>query len=92
MPSRFTLGITDARDNAFVLDQIYARLKDLSPSMRLVVTVSPVPLGETFSGRDAMIANTYSKCTLRCAAEVFSQAHADVDYFPSYEIVTQSKP
>jgi hypothetical protein len=58
--------------------------------MRIVVTVSPVPMSATFSGRDIAVANTYSKSTLVAAAQAFQAAHDDVDYFPSYELVTLS--
>jgi tetratricopeptide (TPR) repeat protein len=57
------------------------------PDFRLVVTVSPVPMNSTFSGKDVLSANSYSKSALRAAAEEFSFADR-VDYFPSYEIVT----
>jgi hypothetical protein len=56
----------------------------------VIVTVSPVPMSETFSGQDVALANMRSKSTLRIAAEQFSSAYDDVDYFPSYDIVTLS--
>ena len=55
----------------------------------MLISVSPVPLKNvTFTGQDALTANTYSKSALRAASEEFVAGHEDVDYFPSYKIVT----
>lgn len=58
--------------------------------LRIVVTVSPVPLEATFTGSDIVIANTHSKALLRAAAAEWASANANVDYFPSYEIAMNS--
>ena len=61
--------------------------------LRLIVTVSPVPLSATFSGRDVVVANMDSKAALRAAAGAFALRHPElVSYFPSYEIVMHSNP
>lgn len=64
--------------------------KHCEHDIEIVVTVSPVPLSATFTSDDIVIANTRSKSTLRTAATEFAEAHANVHYFPSYEIVTHS--
>lgn len=68
------------------------RIRDLlhifNSEMRLLLTVSPVPLSATASGRHVLTASSRAKATLRAAAEDFADRHADVDYFPSFEIVT----
>ena len=89
-PDRYRLHILDARDNTAALDNIYSRLKAINPIAKVVTTVSPVPMTETFSGRDVLVANTYSKSVLRAAAETFANAHDDVDYFPSYDMIASS--
>lgn len=89
-PGRYHLEITDAEENLAALEDIRARLKRLNPDMKMVVTVSPVPMGTTFSGQDVVVANSLSKSVLRAAAGAFEARHDDVDYFPSYEIVTLS--
>jgi GSCFA family protein len=58
--------------------------------VQIVVTVSPVPLMATFSGEDIVVANTYSKLLLRTVAQEWAEAHRNVHYFPSYEIVQNS--
>lgn len=87
-PGRFVLEITDVEENVAALEEARTLVKALNPAMKIVVTVSPVPMGTTFSGRDVAIANTLSKATLRAAADAFQVRHPDVDYFPSYEIAT----
>lgn len=89
-PDRYALEITDVGQNIAALEEIRERLKRLNPDMKVVVTVSPVPMGATFSGNDVMVANNLSKSTLRAAVGAFEAVHDDVDYFPSYEIATLS--
>jgi len=89
-PGRFVLEITDVAENVAALEEARSLVKALNPAMKIVVTVSPVPMGTTFSGRDIAIANTLSKATLRAAADAFQMKHDDVDYFPSFEMATLS--
>lgn len=56
------------------------------PDVKIIVTVSPVPLGVTFSGRDIIVANNYSKSVLLAVAQDVL-AMDGVDYYPSYEMV-----
>lgn len=60
----------------------------LAPSLRIILTVSPVPLIATFEDRHVLQATTYSKSVLRVAAETARTLREGVVYFPSYEIVT----
>lgn len=59
-------------------------------ALRAILTVSPVPLTATASGAHVLTATTYSKATLRavCAADLGSGV--EVDYFPSYEVISSS--
>lgn len=54
---------------------------------KVLLTVSPVPLGATFEARDCVISNSYSKAVLRVVADMLMRDFDMVDYFPSYEIV-----
>lgn len=88
---RFELRLLDHAANREALEQVRALLvRHGRPGLRMVVTVSPVPMSETFTGRDVLVANAYSKATLRAVAEDFARAHPDVDYYPSWESVTLS--
>ena len=60
----------------------------LNPTLKIMLTVSPVPLVATFTGQHVLAANTYSKSVLRVAAGMAAETFSLVDYFPSYEIVT----
>ena len=55
---------------------------------RFILTVSPVPLTGTASGKHVLQASTYSKSVLRAAAGHLSSNNSNVDYFPSYEVIT----
>lgn len=89
-PDRYWLEVTTPEANVAALEEIQSNLKTLNPGVKIIVTVSPVPMAATFSGVDVVRANTLSKSVLRAAAETFSHKNVDVDYFPSFEIVTQS--
>ena len=58
------------------------------PALRVLLTVSPVPLAATASGNHVMVATSYSKAVLRAAAGKLSDCHPDIDYFPSFELIS----
>ena len=62
------------------------RIRSVNPAVRVLLTVSPVPLTATASGQHVLLATTHSKAVLRAVA---SALEGDgVDYFPSFEIIT----
>lgn len=67
-------------------------LRTINPSVRFLLTVSPVPLAATATQHNVLTATTLSKAVLRAAAGELEAMFADVDYFPSYEIVTSHAP
>jgi len=89
-PERYELQVTDVIDNLHQLEESRQLILRHNAAAKIIVSVSPVPFMETFSGNDVMVANMYSKSTLRAAAEIFAQVHDNVDYFPSYDMVTMS--
>jgi GSCFA family len=62
-------------------------VRQINPHMRMILTVSPVPLAATAENRHVLTATTYSKAVLRVAAEQLCRL-PDTYYFPAYEIVT----
>lgn len=91
-PDRFSFRLQSFSDILADLEAIHDLLTEHGhPDFKFLLSVSPVPFKATYSGQDAMVANTYSKSVLRAAAEEFSRAHDNVDYFPSYEIVVLSE-
>jgi hypothetical protein len=88
-PDRYVMHLLSYDDIVKCLEDIHALLVGHGhPDFKLLVTVSPVPFKATFTGNDALVANTYSKSVLRAAVEAFVRSHDNTDYFPSYEIVT----
>jgi len=70
------------------LDEFLRRLKIINQSVKVIFTVSPVPLIATFETRHVLLSTTYSKSVLRIAADESCKRFDWVDYFPSYEIIT----
>ena len=90
-PDRYEFHLTNFAENWANLEAIYALLSRYGhPDFHIVVTVSPVPLMNTFSTMDIVVANTWAKSLLRAVAQEWASAHPNVDYFPSYEIVHNS--
>lgn len=63
-------------------------LKQIRPDLRFLVTVSPVPLTSSASSEHVLPATIYSKSVLRAVAGTIAKQFDDVDYFPSYEIIS----
>ena len=81
----FTVGeVTDT------LGGFLERLQGVNPGVRVLLTVSPVPLIATYEERHVLASTVYSKSVLRVAAQTAADAYPFVDYFPSYEIITGS--
>jgi len=76
-----------------VADDLFAfldGLKAANPNVRVILTVSPVPLIATFEPRSVLSSTVYSKSVLRVVADMAIRRYDWVDYFPSYEIITGS--
>src|SRR5215470_11840471 len=90
-PDRYEFQLSSFADNWSNLEATYELLTRYGhPDFHVVVTVSPVPLMNTFSTMDIVVANAWAKSLLRAVAHEWAVAHANVDYFPSYEIVINS--
>jgi len=79
------IGVSQTLDD---LDAIFGLLNKNGNAIRLILTVSPVPLIATMSGHHVLAATTYSKSVLRVAAQDFAAGQGNCSYFPSYEIIT----
>ena len=92
-PDRFEFRVLSYDEVIQGMNDIYALLKKhRTKPLKMLVTVSPVPLLSTFRDMDVLVANTYSKSVQRAALESFVADKPDVDYFPSYEFVILSNP
>ena len=63
-------------------------VRELNPGLRILLTVSPVPLMATATDQQVVVATTYSKSVLRAVAGELCHGDSTIDYFPSYEIIT----
>lgn len=91
-------GRFDPAAHAFVNHGFGALMADMTAALRLMfrtnrrlrvlLTVSPVPLTATASESHVLTATSHSKSLLRAVASELVAAQARVDYFPSYEIIT----
>lgn len=69
------------------LGAFISKLRSVNPEVRILLTVSPVPLIATYEPRHVLCSTIYSKSALRVVAEEISRSFTDVGYFPSYEII-----
>lgn len=92
-PERFEFRVLSYHDVLRGLNDLYALLtQHRSKPLKMLITVSPVPLNATFRDMDVLVANAYSKSVQRAAIDEFVSGKDGVDYFPSYEFVALSNP
>jgi hypothetical protein len=87
-PERHVFHNFSAEEVTDDLVRMVERAREINPTLKIVLTVSPVPLVATATGRHVLTATTYSKSVLRVAADDAASKLADVAYFPAYELVT----
>jgi GSCFA family len=86
-PARHLFQNFSAREVTQDLEDLIDVVREVQPSIRVVLTVSPVPLVATATEQHVLLATTYSKSVLRVAAGDVMRSRSDVTYFPAYEIV-----
>jgi hypothetical protein len=90
-PDRYEFQLSSFAQNWANLEMIHSLLMTYGHSdVHIIVTVSPVPLMNTFSNMDIVVANSWAKSLLRAVSQEWAAIHSNVDYFPSYEIVQNS--
>jgi hypothetical protein len=70
--------------------RVLGKIRNNRP-FKILLTVSPVPLTASASGNHVLVSTIYSKSTLRSVAGQLSANQQHIDYFPSYEIVTNPR-
>ncbi|WP_224813884.1 GSCFA domain-containing protein [Hasllibacter sp. MH4015] len=78
-------GVIDIVEDFTALQDAIA---PLNPNAKWLLTVSPVPLAATASDQHVLPATMRSKSVLRTVCDMLSDGSGDIDYFPSYELVT----
>jgi hypothetical protein len=78
-------SVDEVRDD---LTAFIHQVRAFNPEVRLILTVSPVPLVATATLEHVLVATSYSKAVLRVAANEVAAAEPGVVYFPAFEIVS----
>lgn len=86
-PDRHRFLNMDVDEVVADLQAAIAFMREHNPSIRFILTVSPVPLMATAEDRSVLVSTIYSKSVLRVAADKVARQDG-VAYFPSYEIIT----
>ncbi|WP_299695142.1 GSCFA domain-containing protein [uncultured Tateyamaria sp.] len=87
-PAQHVFVNSNTRQTQAALTDVIRLLRAKRPKLRILLTVSPVPLTATASGKHVLTATHYSKSVLRAVAGMTADRYPFVDYFPSYEIIT----
>ena len=90
LSDQFELVVLNFEQTKLILEEALSNFREVNQNIKFIVTVSPVPLGSTFTQDHILIANQRSKSTLHTVAHYLAETQEDVDYFPSYEIVSLS--
>ncbi len=80
-------GVDEVRSG---LAELCELVRGVNPEVRILLTVSPVPLIATFEDRHVLVSTVASKSVLRTAADDVTRRLPFVDYFPSYEIISSA--
>jgi hypothetical protein len=89
-PARHEFHNATVRETVDSLAAFLAALRKVNAAARVILSVSPVPIGATMENVHVAQASTYTKSVLRVAAEEMRRAYDFVDYFAAYELVSQS--
>ncbi|MFN2259920.1 MAG: GSCFA domain-containing protein, partial [Parasphingopyxis sp.] len=90
-PERFSLHVLNFEECRDYLQSAFeVMFRHGHEDLRVILTVSPVPMMATHRRTDVISANCYSKSVLRAVAEHLVEADERITYFPSYETVTLS--
>lgn len=89
LPDLVEKRVLTVEENLAELRRTLQVWRTYNPELKLILSVSPVPLHATFRGDDTHVitANCHSKSLLRVVAEEFTRTERDVYYLPSYETV-----
>jgi uncharacterized protein YlxP (DUF503 family) len=69
------------------LTQAMTMMREINSKLKFILTVSPVPLTATKTGKHVAVATMASKSVLRAVSDELVDSLDYVDYFPSYEII-----
>jgi len=88
LAEKYRFRTATVQENVDNVLHLIAFVRSINPRIRIVVTVSPVPLLASFEFESAVQADCLSKCTMRLVAHevVNNSGIADILYWPSFEV------
>ena len=88
LAEKYLSRTTSVKENVDNVLHLITFVRSISPGIRIVVTVSPVPLLASFEYESAVQADCLSKSTMRLVAhEVVNNSNIqDILYWPSFEV------
>jgi hypothetical protein len=91
-PDRFKPVIFDYKTCVEQLKDTISLLRSKNPSLKIILTVSPVAAYATFSSTDVITQSMEGKSILRSVVGEVGRELENVYYFPSYEMVMCNNP
>ncbi len=83
----------DFQTNYSTLKECLIKLFDANPSLKIILTVSPVPAAATFFKDDVVSRSFAGKCNLRALThQILNEFEDRVLYYPSFEMVLCNNP
>ena len=70
------------------LKEFIRKVRLVNKDIKIILSVSPVPLIATYENHHVLVSTVYSKSVLRVACEEIEKAFQKIYYFPSFEIIT----
>jgi tetratricopeptide (TPR) repeat protein len=88
LAEKYLFRTTTVKENVDNVLHLIEFIRSMSPQVKVVVTVSPVPLLASFEHESAVQADCLSKCTMRLVAdEVVNRSDiSNILYWPSFEV------
>jgi tetratricopeptide (TPR) repeat protein len=88
LAEKYVFRTTTVQENVDNVLYLINFVRSISPGIKIVVTVSPVPLVASFEYESAVQADCLSKCTMRLTAhEVVNNSNIpNILYWPSFEV------
>jgi hypothetical protein len=92
-PERHGFKVLSVAETLLTLESIERIRRSYMPNLRIIYTVSPMPLAATFRPVSSLTANSASKAVVRASVDEFLRSREDLNrtyfYYPGYEIVTE---
>ena len=85
---KYSFKNLDIHENIEHLSSAIDLMTELNPQIKIILTLSPVPLVATLEEQHVLHSTILSKSILRTAIEEVRKKHANVDYFAAYEMLS----